>query len=454
MEISARADRFCWFQGEKARAKFILITNHFRAGDIRMKHLHLPCSFIMALALALSAQTWTDITTSLTSTLSTANPGNCGAVGVDRLTGDLIIGVCAHGVWKSTNQGQTWKCLDSVDFGGGRFEYSWGLSIDQNNPKRIAGFAIYGGCAWTLDGLKWTAMTKGHLDFGSVDWSAPLPKTMIATEHESNGHVWSSTDGGVTWKQLSIAVAATGPGATAIAMLGVMDANTFIYSNGGGIFRSTDLGATWTKVSNVNPQSRTPTLFNGVNYLGTASGLLVSKDKGATWQSQGQSINIWRGPFFGADENSMVMQGNQAMYKSADKGASWTKIADFPPGGQWGFSFDHYGGEAWDPTNNILYSLSTFTPVYKYVMPATSVNHTIRPNTFADNASMNGRIYRVNGDRLQLPRTSTRRVMAVDAYDLNGKSIACSAVGIDGIVNVAQSKSARQTVIVRERVTS
>ena len=52
-----------------------------------------------------------------------------------------------------------------------------------------------------------------------------------------------STDGGVTWKELSIRLAGK---PNALSMLGVLDATTFIYGNGNGIHRSTDTGTTST----------------------------------------------------------------------------------------------------------------------------------------------------------------------------------------------------------------
>ena len=103
-------------------------------------------------------------------------------------------------------------------------------------------------------------------------------------------------------------------------MVGALDATTFIYSKGDGIHRSTDTGVTWTKVSSANPQTRIPVLFHGAHYLGTATGLLVSKDKGASWQPQGAAVNIWQGPFFGRDEKEMVVVGKDGVFITRNAG--------------------------------------------------------------------------------------------------------------------------------------
>src|SRR5262249_41626168 len=138
------------------------------------------------------------------------------------------------------------------------------------------------------------------------------------------GEVYLTQDGGVTWKQLSIHL---GGRSEKLSMAGVMNAGTLIYSNGDGIHRSTDEGATWTKVSLVNPQNRIPNLFRGAHYLGGTNGLIVSKDLGATWQVQGAAVNIWQGPFFGRDEKEMLVVGKEGAFVTKDAGETWKHVA-------------------------------------------------------------------------------------------------------------------------------
>ena len=97
-----------------------------------------------------------------------------------------------------------------------------------------------------------------------------------------------------------------------------------------------------------------------------ADGLLVRRDKGATWTRQGSSVDIWLGPFFGRSEDEMVVVGKNGAFKTGNAGDTWTKIADLRPNGP-GFSFkpNWFGCYAWDPVNNILYASSMGNPVYK-----------------------------------------------------------------------------------------
>lgn len=149
-------------------------------------------------------------------------------------------------------------------------------------------------------------------------------------------------------------------------MVGALDASTLIYSKGEGIYRSTDIGVTWNKVSSLNPQTRIPVLFRGTHYLGTAAGLLVSKDKGASWQPQGATVNIWQGPFFGHDEKAMVVVGQDGVFMTQSAGDTWTHVADLKPKqGDFAFSPNWFGCYAWDSVNNILYASAMGNPVYK-----------------------------------------------------------------------------------------
>jgi hypothetical protein len=322
-------------------------------------------------ASAPAAGTWTDISTTLIDGLKSKGeklgwPGGCSGVVVNRLTGDVVIKVVGGGLWRSPDKGATWQRIDDNTVSG-RDETGWATSVDQNDPKRMASFSLDGAAGWTVDGARWKSFTNNgrNWDFGSVDWSAPSPRTIIVARHETSppGEVDLSTDAGVTWKVLSIRLSGV---QNKTAMVGALDASTLIYSNGSGIQRSTDAGATWTQVSEANPQTRIPVLFKGACYLGAATGLLASKDKGATWQAQGAAVNFRLGPFFGADENTMAVVGDDGAFVTRDAGKAWMRLGG-PKTKEGGaaFSTNWFGCYAWDPVNNILYASAMGNPVFK-----------------------------------------------------------------------------------------
>ena len=319
---------------------------------------------------ARAADNWIDISSALVARLTNdgaklAWPGGCSGVVVNRTNGDVTIKVVGLGLWRSSDKGATWSRIDG-DTVSGRDETGWATSVDQNSPGRMASFSLDGSAGWTTDGKNWKRFTSlgRNWDFGSVDWGSAVPKTIIGAKHETTppGEVYLTEDGGVTWKQLSIYLAGK---SDRLSMAGVLDSTTFIYSKSDGIHRSTDSGATWTKVSPANPQTRIPVLFSGAHYLGGTNGLLVSKDTGASWQAQG-GVVIWQGPFFGRDEKEMLVVGKDGVFVTRDAGSSWKQVASLKPKER-GFVFNPnwFGCYAWDPVNNIVYVSAMGNPVYK-----------------------------------------------------------------------------------------
>lgn len=320
---------------------------------------------------AQSVSAWTDISSSLLGRLTNSGtmlawPGGCSGAVVNRLTGEVTIKVVGGGLWRSSDVGKTWRRIDQ-DTVSGRDETGWATSVDQNTPTRMASFSLDGSAGWTTDGRNWKPFTNlgRNWDFGSVDWAASVPRTIIAARHETNppGEVYITTDGGITWKLLAIHL---DENRERVSMVGALDATTFIYCKGEGIHRSRDTGLTWNKVSSINPQTRIPVLFQKAHYLGTARGLIVSKDQGASWQPQGTAVSIWLGPFFGNDEKEMVVVGQGGVFLTKNAGQTWTQAASLKPKeGNYVFSPNWFGCYAWDPMNHVLYASSMGNPVYK-----------------------------------------------------------------------------------------
>jgi hypothetical protein len=318
-----------------------------------------------------AAENWTDISSPLLERLTNSGvkiawPGGCSGVVANRLNGDVTIKVVGCGIWRSSDQGTNWQRVDH-DRISGRDETGWTTSADQNSPTRMASFSLDGSAGWTTNGTEWQSFTGlgRNWDYGSVDWAAPAPGTIIAAKHETNppGEVYATTDGGLHWRQLEVHLSEA---RDRISMVGAIDGTTFVYSKGDGIWRSTDTGLMWSKVCATNPQTRIPVLFQQAHYLGTATGLLVSKDKGATWQPQGAAVNIWQGPFFGHNEKEMVVVGKDGVFMTRSGGETWTQVAGLKSkAGNFAFSPNWFGCYAWDPANNILYASAMGNPVYK-----------------------------------------------------------------------------------------
>src|SRR5262249_2135556 len=141
---------------------------------------------------ARAASDWTDISSALLERLTNngakpAWPGGCSGVVVNRTNGDVTIKIVGLGLWRSSDQGKNWQRIDG-DVISGRDETGWATSVDQNAPMRMASFSLDGTAGWTTDGREWKRFKSlgRNWDFGSVDWSAAVPKTILAAKHETS----------------------------------------------------------------------------------------------------------------------------------------------------------------------------------------------------------------------------------------------------------------------------
>lgn len=280
----------------------------------------------------------------------------------------LYIGAVNGGVWRTTNATAStpnWTRLtddkNSLSIGALEFDPTDGTS--QTLVAGFGGFSSYGdagdrfGLLRTTDGGDtWTALDGGGTLVGkNVSGVAPRGQVLVVSVNTANDFsfanigVWRSVDGGAAFTQI-----ATGDGSTTGLPGGVThdlesdpsDATrlftsvVFADSVGGtnGVYRSTNSGANWTKVSSA-----------------AMDALLISSNTNNVEIATGPS-----GSVFVAIVNSGVLAG---VFHSTNSGDSWTALGvpgttedgEFigaHPGGQGGI---HLSVEA-DPTDtDIVY---------------------------------------------------------------------------------------------------
>jgi len=283
-------------------------------------------------------------------------------------SGDLYLTLNRnYGVFKSTDAGQHWQKLQGVDVQGR--SYGGFSSCIDPQTGRFALFMIVSSVepksAFTLDGGKtWKEITRptnvkhDGWTWGSVDWSVKNPHVIIGKQHHDMTAMWLSKDAGQTWEKLPFQ--SRNPG--------VINSHIFVAAkgeNGEGIFRSTDQGQTWNQVSDFKVNGKIPVRWNENFYWTSEQGVIVSKDKGATWSLLGSALPgvLW-GPFFGKDENTIVVIRNTGFYRTTDSGKNWEKMAILKEGVE--FNVLHptvsYG---WDYQRNILYCSPVGGSVYR-----------------------------------------------------------------------------------------
>ena len=306
---------------------------------------------LIAFTFTSTAGEWTNISDATTATVKPGYAGPTAGVVADRVTGDVFMVVSDQGLWRSSDHGATFARCDGGAIGG-RCETGWALQADPAG-KRLACFMIYGSSAMTTDGgATWSKFKVTHLDFGAVDW-ADTGKRLLAIRHESGGVLTTSDDAGATWKDLD----------KGFGGCGVLDHSTFLATKEKepGIFRSTDSGATWTKVSDEKPFAPVPVVVDGAAYWPAGKSLLVSRDKGATWTAM--SAEATHGPVFGKDSTHFIVAGKAGISETLDGGKTWQLAAPLPTG----FTTNRVGPNyAWDPKANIFYASTMTKPTFAF----------------------------------------------------------------------------------------
>lgn len=224
------------------------------------------------------------------------------------------------GLWKTTDKGVTWTCLsdtwEKMPVGA--------IAIDPKNPQKVycgtgdfhgwSGYSI-GLMKSTDGGATWT--NYGRAQFGNTAVSQVLvdpDNTNIVTVTTGrgsayNGKVYRSTDGGETW---STAINVSAPWSDCDFGAKSGSSRTYYAAAEGRIYRSNDNGATWTSLA----------LPSGASFGGTVD-VAASKIDPATVY--------------------VLSCGDQKIFKSTNRGDSWTDITgSFPGDYNWSQSWYDY----------------------------------------------------------------------------------------------------------------
>lgn len=214
-------------------------------------------------------------------------------------------------VYRSTDRGATWAQVTAFRSGPVNAFIISATGI-------IAGTTNSGIFRSTNNGISWSQANTGFANT-SVTVAAVGGSTIVAASFEQGA--FRSTDAGENWVESN-----TGLTATSVTSLAVSAENIFAgtYAGaGGGVFRSTDEGLTWTLVLYGNVWALGgggSNLFAGTVGIKGDYYVYRSTDHGNTWTY----TRLYARAFASID--SILFAGN---YRSTDNGVSWMAMS-FP----------------------------------------------------------------------------------------------------------------------------
>ncbi|MEO5568628.1 MAG: hypothetical protein ABIR92_09055, partial [Gemmatimonadaceae bacterium] len=329
-----------------------------------------------------------------------SNSGRLNSIAINPTNPDVIyVGGAQGGVWKSVDGGTTWKPLTDA-----QCSLAMGsIALDPANPEIIyagtgeqnfSGDSYYGcGVLKSVNGGQtWTELGKSVFDLVTggrrisrvvVDKATANTASTIVFAATDNG-LYRSTDAGATWGVIPGDSTATGAITDIVA--DTTSPGVFYAAIGdlsgparNGIWKTTNSGASWSRVSKAPFPTPTPTnpttnvgrinlaisgtspatlyasvedAHNGGATDGSLQGIYVSSDGGESWAQQpatvtngpamcGSGRQCWYDMVIAVDPTtpSTVYFGGVSLFKSTDGATSFSQIGSSIHVDQHGFAF-------------------------------------------------------------------------------------------------------------------
>ncbi|MBA4250760.1 MAG: hypothetical protein C0425_01865 [Chlorobiaceae bacterium] len=321
----------------------------------------------------------------------------------DRANPNTIFITTQNGsIQRSTNAGLNWSGI-SV----GTDSYAWTSPFWQHTTNS-ATIYIAGRRLWrsTNSGTNWTAVTTNITasSITSVSQSSVNPNNMIlvASEFSNSPQLFVSTDEGLTWTVRTI------PGTQRYSPRVLMhptQANTcYLVKSGfgtGKLFRSTDIGVTWTDLSGDLPDVPASDVFvDPLNiesiYLANDLGVYQSSNDGVSWARLSNGM-----PVVPVLDFSYFQSGTTRLLRAATHGRGVYQVNLLPP--QTGITL----------SGNVTYNNSSNTPL-------SNVNINLTPGTFSGvtNSSGNYSISSITNNNYNFIPTTNRAWGGVTGSDV------------------------------------
>ena len=185
------------------------------------------------------------------------------------------------GVYKSTDGGISWTAVNSgISLST---QYIYAIAIDPSNPSVIyagsngfdLGYPLYksvnGGQTWNVIGPV--------VNINDITLDPINPSIVYATSSQLEPYVFRSTNGGTSWSAIGHP---TFRGNS--IQVDPENSSRLYVSSGSGVFITSNLGANWTEVLDIDSDEVTVDRFDPRRlFAATADGVYTSTDRGQTW---------------------------------------------------------------------------------------------------------------------------------------------------------------------------
>jgi hypothetical protein len=323
----------------------------------------IPAASYVAIALLAGpaiAADWEPTTADLVKAEKPGYGGLCGIV-VDHSTGEVIVDLSDKGLYRSADQGKTWKKHGPVT--KGRTEWPGCLIFDPTGKSRRLLMALVYGAPVGVSpdgGESWSQMDakSSHVDWAVADWTDPALKFVLALKHESGGQLLGSHDGGKTFVEVGKGYGPAWIFDDKTAVVGETRSKDRPHPR---LMRTTDGAKTFEPVGDYTatalPKWRDETLYWLVD-----GSLITTTDQGKTWSKVSDVKDGAYGPVFGKDAKQMFVLTKTGIVESTDGGSTWSKPIALPKElkGTSPLTWIDY-----DPKNDVLYVMRMGSDLYR-----------------------------------------------------------------------------------------